>query len=419
MKILIISNLYPPVVLGGYELACANVAHALHAQEHEILVLTGASHLPHSDDPPWVERTLHQSWFQHYETAQGPITEWRLHHAACSDYVNTFRVLEALRRFKPDVCYLWNTIGIGGAGLLDLLNVAGVPWAIHLMDRIPELIASNTPAPILSVFGGGLKPLFAPGLIIAMSENLLSEIEELAGISLSDTAEVIPGWLDGTEGRPHAPYLRDGLARFVSAGAIQAHKGVGLIVEAAALLHRQGLKLQVDIYGQGDVGTYVDFAKACGVGKVIRFLGPRSQADLLDAYADYDAFLFPTWEREPFGFAPIEAAGCATPPIMTWNCGASERLVDGVHCLKVERTVADLARAMGAVASGRVDLARMGRAATALVRSDLSLARCVERIEAALYRAAGGGWAKEAVSDSRLEQLAYLKHALSLTMRFG
>ena len=36
----------------------------------------------------------------------------------------------------------------------------------------------------------------------------------------------------------------------------------------------------------------------------VRLLGPRSQPELLRSYAGYDAFLCPTWERDPFPFAP-------------------------------------------------------------------------------------------------------------------
>ncbi|WP_164124429.1 glycosyltransferase, partial [Stenotrophomonas maltophilia] len=89
----------------------------------------------------------------------------------------------------------------------------------------------------------------------------------------------------------------------------------------------------------------------------------------------YDAFLCPTWERDPFPFAPLGAAGCGTPPIITGNCGTSERLIDNVHCIKIDRTVDDLARAMMEVAAGQHDLAKMGRAGRRLVTSDLSFDR--------------------------------------------
>ncbi|HHW4677972.1 MAG TPA: glycosyltransferase family 4 protein [Xylella sp.] len=43
MKILIISNLYPPFYIGGYELGCKNIVDGLVAKGHDVVVLTSRS----------------------------------------------------------------------------------------------------------------------------------------------------------------------------------------------------------------------------------------------------------------------------------------------------------------------------------------------------------------------------------------
>ncbi|HYP38941.1 MAG TPA: glycogen/starch synthase, partial [Chloroflexia bacterium] len=40
MKILFVSNLYPPIAIGGYEQVCYDVAQALKARGHSIHILT-------------------------------------------------------------------------------------------------------------------------------------------------------------------------------------------------------------------------------------------------------------------------------------------------------------------------------------------------------------------------------------------
>jgi glycosyltransferase involved in cell wall biosynthesis len=419
MRILIVSNILPPKVLGGYEIACGNVARALAERGHEVFALTTAIELPHTDDPPWISRGLSLHWFHPTEVSDPSVKQWRLHQATCSDFSNTARLIAAVRSFRPDVCYVWNYMGIGGAGLLAALNAADVPWTIHLMDRIPEAIASNTAPHIVSVFGGTLHDLFAPATVIAMSEHLLNEIAESAGLRFTGDVELVPGWLDLPEPHTHLPYRRDGITRFVTAGALQPTKGIDMIVEAAGRLRREGLVFEVAVYGGGNAAPYVDLVNAHGATDVVRLCGARSQAELFGIYAESDAFLFPTWEREPFGFAPIEAAGCATPPIMTRNCGASERLVHGVHCIKIKRDVDALTDVMRDVASGHIDLARLGGTAARLVRQDLSFARWIERIEAVLARCASRPRNRSAVDDPRLEQLAYLQDMLALQMRFA
>ena len=419
MRILFLSNLYPPEMLGGYELACRNVALAMSERGHDVRVLTSWCHLPVPlDEPSWVERGLDLYIHIPLASKSDVIATRDLHSAVCSSYANTLRLLNVVRAFGPDIVYVWNLSGIGGAALLDLLNQIDVPWTLHLMDRVPVDIVSNTPAAALGLFGAQGSDLYASARVLSMSQHLLEEIETLAGIVFPQGADLIPGWADVSGALPHVSYLRDGIERFVTAGQVAPHKGIDLILDAAMRLKADGLPFTVDVFGDGDLPRYVDKAKTMQVSDRVRFLGRRSQSELVQLYGAYDVFLFPTWEREPFGLAPIEAAGCGTPPIMTRNCGASERLVDGVHCLKIERTLDELVDAMGRVASGRVDVARLGRAAQRLVTTDLSFARCVELIETAL-QAHARPWRRMAADNPALPLLAFLKHNLSVSLRFG
>src|SRR5690349_2407145 len=51
MRILTVTNLYPPDVVGGYELGCAQMVAALGRRGHEVKVLTATARepVPHSD----------------------------------------------------------------------------------------------------------------------------------------------------------------------------------------------------------------------------------------------------------------------------------------------------------------------------------------------------------------------------------
>ena len=51
-----VSNLFPPDVLGGYELLAADVAKDLRGRGHDVQVLTSGE--PRRDDPAWVHRQL-------------------------------------------------------------------------------------------------------------------------------------------------------------------------------------------------------------------------------------------------------------------------------------------------------------------------------------------------------------------------
>lgn len=418
MRVLILSNLYPPLVIGGYERACANVARGLVARGHDVRVLAGWSHVPGPPDPPYVRRHLDMRWLMPHRHTGLPETV-QLHEAMCSSYANSLHLIETLREFRPDVVYVWNLYGLGIAGLLDVLNHVRAPWALHLMDCLPGYLFDCVPPFVRDVFNARGAALWERATVISMSRQIIDEIADKTAIRFPQGVHYVPGWVDLEAAVPHEPYLRDGRARFVTAGSIVEHKGIGLIIEAAAALRRQGVEnFAVDIFGDGEVPRYVDMARSFGVGDAVRFLGVRSQLELLRAYGGYDAFLFPTWDREPFGFAPVEAAGCATPPIMTAGCGAAERLVDAVHCVKIERTAEALAASMRGVIDGTHDVAALGRRAAALVARDLSFGRCLDAIEDVLLNMPRGA-NRDALDDPKLALLTFIKHDLSVSLRFG
>ena len=51
MRVLVLSNLYPPDFFGGYELGCRQAAGALADAGHDVLVLTSAPRVPVSSEP--------------------------------------------------------------------------------------------------------------------------------------------------------------------------------------------------------------------------------------------------------------------------------------------------------------------------------------------------------------------------------
>ena len=419
MRILFLTNLYPPTVLGGYELACANVAQAMTGRGHDVRVLTSWCHLPRTyERPSWVHGRLDMSLYVPHQSRNETVHERNVHSAFCSSYANTLSLLDSIRDFRPDIVCAWNLAGIGGLAMLDLLNIIAIPWALVLADRVPVDIVIHTPSAVRGLFDAQGSGLYARARILSISQHLLDEIEQVSGITFSQGSDIVAGWADVSAALPHEPYLRDDKARFVSAGWVSSHKGIDLILQASARLKAAGADFSVDVFGDGELPHYIEMTRALRLQDRVHFLGPRSQAELFPSYAAYDAFLCPTWERDPLPLAPLEAAGCGTPPIVTRQCGACERLVDGVHCIKIDRTVDDLADAMARVAANTVDLARIGRAGQRLMASDLSFDRWLDRIEFAL-REHAKPWRHELADDPGLPLLAFLKHNLSVSLRFG
>jgi glycogen synthase len=404
VKVLVVSNLYPPDVMGGYELGCRQAVDALTRLGHEVRVLTSAPRAPVRSEPH-VHRALRLTdvWSHYLFSKSAPVTA---HLAQAESHrvnaANVHALLSELETFQPDVVYVWMLVGVGGLGLLACLHHLRVPWVWHLMDDVPLLLCKSA---------GRLVPTFARefgrqlnGSYLACSQQLVDEIE-LGGVSLGDDVEVIPNWVEGPHPGPRTSRPADGGLRIVSAAGLierRVDKGIDLIIRAAALLRDQGhTRFSVDLYGNVADAYFPELIHQHGLSELVRIQGVRTQSELSQLYADYDLFAFPTRAREPFGFAPLEAAYAGCVPLMSHTCGIAEWLVHGVHCLKAPRTSEAFAERIAAVLEGSLDLEPISRRVSAVVRREFHLDAIAPRIESALHRAsrrsrAGAGSADEA-----------------------
>ncbi len=414
MHILVVSNLYPPMHIGGYEMGCRTLVDALRARGHDVRVLTSPSTRLADQPQPHVVRTLQMT--AHTPAAmraRRSVEPGATVLARASHPTNTATMLQHSEEFEPHCVYLFNVFGIGGLALMDALQVLDYPWALHLMDRVPVEVSTDLNPDVLALFGAHDGTLYDGASIISMSRRLLGEVEQLCGYSVAQGAVYVPGWSTASLELPERDYAPAGRVRFVAAGRVHANKGTGLILEAAALMReRAGIDFSLEIYGDGDLPWAVDLAHSLGLDDLVRFGGWRSQAELQQIYRRSDSFLFPTWEREPFGFAPVEAAAEGCVPIITGGAGVTERMVDGVHCVLIDRTVESLADAMQRVCGGGVDLAAMGEAGMMLCREDLHLDTCVSTVEEVLASTAHRRARPERL-DWRTYALMALKHNLA------
>ncbi len=375
MKILVVTNLYPPRVLGGYELAAEKIVAGLRGRGHDVRVLTSPAWQPVREEG--VERTLALRAYQRVAPTSSSVNTLFQYESKASQLDNTLVLLAALRRHRPDRVLVFNVIGLGGIALLDLVRRSGVPWVWNLGDRVPGVLLEDLDPELLAPLEPGAA--FASGSASVVSRTLASEIAD-EGVALGPV-EVIPRGV-----RPHGivrgrDYRAGGVTRFTAASVLTEFKGVGLIVDAAARLRREGRTFEVTVFGSGDVEAWRRRAEEAGVGDVVRFPGFVGQRELVEAHAEADAFLFPTWGREPGASAPFEAASVGAVPIVTRDCGPAESLHDGVDSLLIDRDVDALASAMRAVVDGDVDLASLGAAGIALTSGPLAADTSLERLE--------------------------------------
>jgi glycosyltransferase involved in cell wall biosynthesis len=388
VKILALSNLYPPDFIGGYELGCRQVVDALRGRGHDVRVLTSIPRAPVPSVPHVVRALQFTEAYPGYFLDQSAAVPCPLPEVGPNfvNAANVYSLTTVLETFRPDVAYVWNVLGLGGLGLLGCLQHLGIPWVGHLMDCVPPLLCASggrVVRPLAHELGRQLR-----GHFLACSRRLVEEIAA-HGISLDGRVEVVPNWVDGPCPPGRTRYLQGGRLRIVSTGQIAVHKGVDRIIAAAGQLRDRGYdNFAVDLYGRAGDPYFQGLIHRQRLEGHVALQGLRTQAELARLYDDYDLFAFPTWEREPFGFAPLEAAASGCVPVLAQNCGIAEWLVHGVHCIKAERSPEAFAQVFQDALDGRIDLAVLGRRVRAVVRRDFHLDALLPRIEAALARAA-------------------------------
>lgn len=418
MKVLTVSNLYPPDFIGGYELCCRQIVDALLDRGHDVRVLTAPPRVP-CVSPAHVYRRLQlANCYDRHSLIRAQENTRNLWYvgAALANAHNVHVLLEALREFQPDVVYLWHLYGLGGLGLLAALQYLKVPWVWCLEDSVPRnlcSVADAEPPALAEAFGR-----LVEGSYMAVSERVIEETEA-TGIKLNGDVEVMSNWMLGDRPPDRTHYFRPGEhLRIVSAGYIAKHKGSDLLVEAAARLREHGhFNFSIDLIGKVGEPAIQALAQRLGVDDCVNFLGVWSQQELPGHYerTRYDVFAFPTWQREPFGCAPMEAGAYGAAMLMTQSCGIGEWFVDGVHCLKAARTAKAFADVLEKILTGQLDLEPIARRGTEVIWRDFRIDSLLPRIERALTRAAerpraGGGRPDEAY------RLALLAERLQIAM---
>ena len=253
----------------------------------------------------------------------------------------------AIRQFKPDIVLAFNLDGLGVISIIQYLQKISVPTILYLMDNLFSGVNQNYQLHTQYEKLFGRLQFNHLTHVIAMSENLVREVNHTLNFEL-ERVTYIPGWVNFQQhSASQIVFSKKEMTQFVFCSRIVPHKGFEIMIDAAEQLVRQGFtQFIIDVYGSGQVAIFLQKIRAKNLEKYIRYKGVLPKQELLLILADYDALLFPTWEREPYGFVVSEAAVAGCFPIMTIGIGASEWFLDGYDCFKISRDANSLLIAM-------------------------------------------------------------------------
>ena len=145
--------------------------------------------------------------------------------------------------------------------------------------------------------------------------------------------------------------------RFLYVGRLTKPKGIEVLIEEFASLPAYDLH----VIGDGDLRRKLELR--FGNCRNIRFLGHIPQTQLVTAYREATALIFPSLAPETFGLSIVEAFACGTPAIVH-DAGGCREPVDATGGGLIYRTSDELRAALSRIANEprlRERLARCAR----------------------------------------------------------
>ncbi|MGH2728564.1 MAG: glycosyltransferase, partial [Actinomycetota bacterium] len=117
-RILVLTNMYPPHHLGGYELSCWDVMQRLRARGHEVTVLTTRMRVPGVVDPSEPAEGVRRDLFFYWDDHR--IVKPALRDRVRLERENQAALRSALEASRPEVVSAWN-MGAMSLGLLTTI----------------------------------------------------------------------------------------------------------------------------------------------------------------------------------------------------------------------------------------------------------------------------------------------------------
>lgn len=387
MKILVVTNLYPPHLADTDDFRCQNVTDALRERGHILRVLTStcglASEAGHtaraygsgSEGDALVQRRLrlNGSFGQPPVDGLGELRELEARNNAV--------LRDAIAEFAPDLVHVWSLRGLSKS-LLITLRRTGVPVAFDVADswlaeelredpwlawwhreRVPAMHKiqrtglevsgqrakwdAATPtfiepgtSRLPAVFDHDANAGFKPNSIGAFhfrrlyfSSPALQTATAEAGFRVAHGQVIHPGvdtQLFHGEVKPAAAPVK----KFLIVARLTPHCGVATAIEALQLVRAQGAKATLTVYGRGNSEVQARLRTlAVGQDAQVEFRSGGLQRELPGIYHAHDAFIYPVEREESFVGAPLEAMACGLPVIVNQGHGAEDLFRSQESCL--------------------------------------------------------------------------------------
>jgi glycogen(starch) synthase len=395
MRLLVVTNLYPPQELGGYGRAIADFVWGLMQRGHRLQVLT-------SDAPYLQPQTTTPLSSSSGPNAEPVARELRLK----GSYQGGVQILQdpqacaSVDQANATVLRRWLSFGWDGVlvGNLDLLGPELLPEllgpAIPVVHHVGFVTAPFPPQHLPN----------APNYTLVAASAAVRQSLVAQGFSVAQAPVVYPGartelFGQAATGRPSAlAVMQARLAvghrlgspanplRLGFAGLLMGSKGAHTVVQALVALHRQGWCVQANFAGANYQDGYQQQMQAllsgAGLADLVQFVGQLDRARLARFWSLHHVGVFASTFPEAFGIVAAEVMASGVALITSGVGGAAELIEPGISGLRFEPgNPSSLTAALHQALADPAGLVRLAAAGQRRVQAHFSVQAAAQQLE--------------------------------------
>jgi glycosyltransferase involved in cell wall biosynthesis len=343
MKILVLSNLYPPYYVGGYEKLCFEVTERLRKLGHDTYILTSNYRMKgHNPKETRVSRKLFL--FANRNNIYSPIflEETKRKNQSLR---NSEILKKTCANLKPNVIFIWNLYFLDNK-FLETIESLNVPAVFLLSDN--WLVTQINPAFTTNYFSKNITFLKSH-LVLNCAKKIInffkkskSDFRKVSGVAIFPSKfmqefykeakfkfeggniichhGVIPLNQNHVLIPNRIKLLGDSNVKLLFAGRVVEIKGLHIVLESIKKLNenfkdkRFLLEIVGDIKDQEYLRKINIMIKTLQIKEFINLRGPVKECDLLSLFNSHDIYLFPSL-YEPFSLTLIHALQSGIPTI--------------------------------------------------------------------------------------------------------
>ncbi|MDD5529136.1 MAG: glycosyltransferase family 4 protein [bacterium] len=420
MNILVISNLYPPYYIGGYELRCNDIVDNLIKRGHltadrhaRVTVLTGNYFISgKSDGFDAIEKNnIHRKL--HFQDKYP--SKVSLKSTIIKELKDNKILKDTIKQTNPDLIYVFNMGGLSksllrtiegykipvvydisdywlsGEGILDnwLLywqQSPTLPIARFIKLKMEALITKN----FLNRLTKYILPIQSHSFNLNFSyftSNFLKESYIKSGFNVKNSPVIYCGI--PVELIPHKLSRVNNPFSLLYVGSIAPHKGTLAIIKAISILTKKGFQVNLTLIGGMDLDYFKEMNSLVSSENLpVTYKGIYKREEILKTYKDYDTLVFSSVWDEPFSLTLLEGMTAGLAVISTTTGGSSEILKNEENCLTFEPGNAnELAKKIELLMNNNNMYEKINSNASKFVKENFTTDKMINKIEDYLKQA--------------------------------